>query len=124
MNHHEFWRSVEHPRKDGTEMTIVASFVGAARSGLAELADPVKAPEMQAYMKSEMPFRGVLKPARRMLNRRLFAEYPLADRESFTNAVTDALGRSRVPRRKVPRTRPDRAPCLCALARLRTDSAL
>jgi 3-methyladenine DNA glycosylase AlkD len=68
-------------------MDMVASFVGAARSGLAELADPVKAPKMQAYMKSEMPFRGVPKPARRMLNRRLFAEYPLPDRTSLTQAV-------------------------------------
>jgi 3-methyladenine DNA glycosylase AlkD len=74
-------------RKDRTKMDIVASFVGAARSGLAELADPLKAPEMQAYMKSEMPFRGVQKPARRILNRRLFAEYPLTDRESFAKAV-------------------------------------
>jgi len=40
------------------------SFVGAVRTGLQELADPLKAPEMQAYMKSDMPFAGVPKPAR------------------------------------------------------------
>ncbi|PWK81903.1 3-methyladenine DNA glycosylase AlkD [Lentzea atacamensis] len=42
----------------------VDSFVEAVRTGLRELADPVKAPEMQAYMKSEMPFLGVQKPGR------------------------------------------------------------
>ena len=38
--------------------------IDAIRSGLAALADPAKAPDMQAYMKSEMPFYGVQKPAR------------------------------------------------------------
>jgi 3-methyladenine DNA glycosylase AlkD len=68
-------------------MDIVTSFVAAARSGLAELADPLKAPGMRAYMKSEMPCRGVARPASRILGRRLFAEYPLPDREVFKNAV-------------------------------------
>jgi 3-methyladenine DNA glycosylase AlkD len=68
-------------------MDIADEFVIAARSGLAEVADPVKAPEMRAYMKSEMPFRGVPKPGRAALNRRLAAEYPLPDRELFTKAV-------------------------------------
>jgi 3-methyladenine DNA glycosylase AlkD len=68
-------------------MDIVTSFVAATRSGLAELADPVKAPGMRAYMKSEMPYRGLQRPALRILGRRLFAEYPLPDREAFTNAV-------------------------------------
>jgi 3-methyladenine DNA glycosylase AlkD len=40
------------------------SFIAAVRAGLQELADPVKAPEMQAYMKSDMPFAGVPKPGR------------------------------------------------------------
>jgi 3-methyladenine DNA glycosylase AlkD len=69
-------------------MDIVTSFVAAARSGLAVLADPVKAPGMQAYMKSQMPYRGVQRPALRTLGRRLFAEYSLTDRKSFTNAVS------------------------------------
>jgi 3-methyladenine DNA glycosylase AlkD len=38
--------------------------VAAVRAGLEELADPRKAPEMQAYMKSDMPFLGVQKPGR------------------------------------------------------------
>lgn len=42
------------------------------RGGLAALANPDKAPDMQAYMKSEMPFLGVQKPARTTLARELF----------------------------------------------------
>jgi 3-methyladenine DNA glycosylase AlkD len=68
-------------------MDIADEFATAGRSGLADLADPAKAPEMQAYMKSEMPFRGVPKPGRTVLNRRLIAEYPLPNRELFTKAV-------------------------------------
>ncbi|OXM61080.1 MULTISPECIES: DNA alkylation repair protein [Amycolatopsis] len=61
--------------------------VQAARSGLAELADPVKAPEMRRYMKSEMDFRGVPKPERAKLARRVFGEHPLPDRDAFVAAV-------------------------------------
>ena len=43
---------------------MTSSLLDAVRSGLRELADPVKAPEMQAYMKSDMPFLGVQKPGR------------------------------------------------------------
>ena len=45
----------------------------AIRDGLAARADPVKAPEMQRYMKSEMPFYGVQKPGRVALAREVFA---------------------------------------------------
>ncbi|MET9632636.1 DNA alkylation repair protein [Lentzea sp. NPDC006480] len=45
-------------------MTPKDSFIAAVRAGLQELADPAKAPEMQAYMKSDMPFAGVQKPGR------------------------------------------------------------
>ncbi|MET0236984.1 MAG: DNA alkylation repair protein [Kibdelosporangium sp.] len=53
--------------------------VSAVRAGLADLADPAKAPGMQRYMKSEMPYRGVAKPERAALTKRLFAAHPLAD---------------------------------------------
>lgn len=58
-------------------------FVNAVRIGLAEAADPGKAPVMRRYMKSEMAFRGVPKPARQQVTRHLFAAYPLPDKESF-----------------------------------------
>ena len=42
------------------------------REGLRERADPAKAPEMQRYMKSEMPYLGVQRPGRVALARELF----------------------------------------------------
>ena len=48
-------------------MTGEPGLVGAIRAGLAALADPVRAPPMQAYMKSAMPFLGVPTPQRRAL---------------------------------------------------------
>jgi 3-methyladenine DNA glycosylase AlkD len=65
------------------------ALVRAARAGLAELADPVKAPDMQRYMKSAMPFRGVQKPARAALAHRLFAEHPLPDPGTWVATALD-----------------------------------
>jgi 3-methyladenine DNA glycosylase AlkD len=48
--------------------------IEAVRAGLASRANPAKAPDMQAYMKSAMPFLGVQKPARDELARELFGE--------------------------------------------------
>lgn len=42
------------------------------RSALEEVADPARAPAMQAYMKSAMPYLGVPTPARRGVCRNLF----------------------------------------------------
>ncbi|NIH81087.1 DNA alkylation repair protein [Amycolatopsis viridis] len=70
-------------------MNEVDELVQAARAGLAHLADPVKAPAMRRYMKSEMDFRGVPKPERSRLARRVFGEHPLPDRESFVAAVRE-----------------------------------
>ena len=58
--------------------------IEAVRTGLEELADPVKAPEMQAYMKSEMPFLGVQKPGRVALLKSL---PQLHDRDEWLDAV-------------------------------------
>jgi 3-methyladenine DNA glycosylase AlkD len=44
---------------------------------LAEAADPVKAPQMQAYMKSVMPYRGVSAPILKRLCRDGFKAHPL-----------------------------------------------
>ncbi len=57
------------------------------RAGLAELADPAKAPEMQAYMKSAMPYRGVPKPPRSVMLNRVFAQHTLPDRVKFSDTV-------------------------------------
>ena len=66
-----------------TEIPLVA----AVRAGLAEQGDPAKAPRMQSYMRSAMPYRGVAAPERRKLTARLFKEFPLADRAAFLKAV-------------------------------------
>lgn len=42
---------------------------------------------MQRYMKSEMPFRGVPSPERRALGKRLFAEHPMSDVDTWRATV-------------------------------------
>lgn len=67
-------------------MTEIA-LVTAVRSGLTGLADPLKAPRMQSYMRSTMPYRGVPAPERKKLTGRLFKDFPLADRAAFVEAA-------------------------------------
>jgi 3-methyladenine DNA glycosylase AlkD len=60
------------------------------RAGIAAIADPVRAPQMQAYMKSALPYRGVTsRPLRALLGGRtgLFAAHPLPDRDSWESCV-------------------------------------
>ncbi len=59
------------------------ALVAAVRSGLAEVGDARKAPEMQRYMKSELPFRGATAPERRALAKRLFAAHILSSVEAL-----------------------------------------
>ncbi|WP_033296268.1 DNA alkylation repair protein [Amycolatopsis jejuensis] len=63
------------------------ALITAVRTGLAELADPAKAPEMRAYMKSDMPFRGVPKPGRSTLMKAVLTEHLLPDRVTFAKTV-------------------------------------
>lgn len=68
-------------------MTALAE---ALRRGLAERADPARAPGMQAYMKSAMPYRGVSTPEHRRLVREvLTAVGPPADRASWEATVRE-----------------------------------
>lgn len=48
------------------------------RAALKKAADPEKAPQMQAYMKSAMPFRGVGSPVQKQIWRTIFPAHPLA----------------------------------------------
>jgi 3-methyladenine DNA glycosylase AlkD len=59
----------------------------AVREGLAALAEPVKAPQMQAYMKSAMPYRGVATPPRRMLMKDLLGARAPVDRATWEATV-------------------------------------
>jgi 3-methyladenine DNA glycosylase AlkD len=61
--------------------------LAAVRDGLAAMADPVKAPQMQAYMKSAMPYRGVPTPARTRLMKAVLATRAPRDRASWEATV-------------------------------------
>lgn len=69
--------------------TFDPRLVRAVRVGLAELADPAKAPEMRRYMKSDMPFRGVQRPERKRLAAQVFAEHPLSDVDVWVGTVLE-----------------------------------
>jgi 3-methyladenine DNA glycosylase AlkD len=71
------------------DQPAATALVAAVRDGLAALADPAKAPGMQAYMKSAMPYRGVQTPALRGLLRQAFAFHPLPDRPAWQRAVLE-----------------------------------
>ena len=53
------------------------ALIADVRAGLARQADPARAPAMQAYMKSAMPFLGVVAPVRRETLAEAFAMHPL-----------------------------------------------
>ena len=59
------------------------------RRRLAVAGDPSRAPAMQAYMKSSMPFRGVGSPVLTKLCREVFESHPLDDEEQWRAAVLD-----------------------------------
>jgi len=59
------------------------------RRALAEAADPVKAPQMQAYMKSAMPYRGVSSPILKSLCRDAFKAHPLHSAAEWQRVALD-----------------------------------
>lgn len=63
------------------------ALVAAVRAALAEAGDAKKAPDMQRYMKSELPFRGVPSPERKSLGRRLFGAHVLPSVEALVATV-------------------------------------
>ncbi len=65
----------------------VKAFVQAIRAALHELADPVKAPQMQAYMKSEMPYLGVQTPHHRKACKSVIQAHPLASEDDWRDAI-------------------------------------
>lgn len=70
-------------------MAVHTALIQAVRSGLADLADPARAPGMRRYMRSEMPFRGVPAPARTQLATRVFTEHPLRDADTWVATAVD-----------------------------------
>jgi len=57
------------------------------RRRLARAADRDRAPQMQAYMRSSMPFRGVSAVPMRTICREVFGEHRLPDRDAWLSAV-------------------------------------
>ncbi|MGH7912968.1 MAG: DNA alkylation repair protein [Candidatus Dormibacteraceae bacterium] len=63
--------------------------VAAVRRALEAAGDGKKAGPMQAYMRSQMPFRGVQTPLLRKTLRPVFVAHPLPDRSAFEIAVRE-----------------------------------
>jgi 3-methyladenine DNA glycosylase AlkD len=59
------------------------------RRRIAELGDPDRAPQMQAYMKSAMPYRGVPSAPLRALLAEVYAAHPLPDRAAWEECVRE-----------------------------------
>ncbi|MGO1974624.1 MAG: DNA alkylation repair protein [Propionibacteriaceae bacterium] len=67
--------------------TAPAELAAIVRAEIAEIADPEKATGMQAYMKSELPFRGVTSKPLAALCRTLFNQHLLADEQAWRTAI-------------------------------------
>jgi 3-methyladenine DNA glycosylase AlkD len=70
-----------------TRGTHGAALIDAVSRELEARANPEKAPDMRAYMKSEMPFLGVQKPGREEIARTVFAAHPLDGFDAWRGAV-------------------------------------
>ncbi len=76
------------PRSNEPVTTSAGSVI--RRRLLADLraaADPARAAQQQAYMKSQMPYLGVVTPIQRKLARAVFAAHPLAEPTAWQEAV-------------------------------------
>ena len=74
-------------------MAVSHKLIRALRKTLRDLADPSKAPMMQAYMKSEMPYLGISAAPFRKATKAVLAAHPLDSFEEWTDTVL-ALWRS------------------------------
>ena len=63
------------------------ALINAIRTGLAEAADPLRAPGMQAYMKSAMPYRGVTSPINKPIFKNAIEAHPLPDAAAWAGTV-------------------------------------
>jgi 3-methyladenine DNA glycosylase AlkD len=61
--------------------------VRAIRAALAARADPAKAPQMQRYMKSTMPYYGVSAPVQRQIWREVFSAHPIESCDGLRSAA-------------------------------------
>jgi 3-methyladenine DNA glycosylase AlkD len=68
-------------------MTAASRLLGALRASFAAHADAARAPAMQAYMKSKMPYRGIATPLRRELMKAAVRAHPLPDTANLADAM-------------------------------------
>jgi 3-methyladenine DNA glycosylase AlkD len=67
----------------------VTALAAAMRSALAAAADSERAPGMQAYMKSEMPYRGISAPNMRVIAKNVIADHPLESCVEWRAAILE-----------------------------------
>ena len=67
------------------------TYAGAVRAALAEVGDPERAAQQQAYMKSELPYVGLGAPALRSMLRPILAEHRFADRAQWEAAALELV---------------------------------
>src|SRR5688500_14256499 len=65
------------------------TYVGAVRAALAEVGDPERAAQQQAYMKSDLPYVGLGAPALKALLRPILADHRFADRAQWEAAALE-----------------------------------
>jgi 3-methyladenine DNA glycosylase AlkD len=68
-------------------MAASQRLIRALRKALRQLADPSKAPFMQAYMKSDMPYLGIQAAPFRKATKAVLAAYPLDSFEDWRDSV-------------------------------------
>ena len=75
--------SLERVSAGSTDRELVED----VRARLRAAGDPAKAPTMQEYMKSALPYYGVASPEARVIFREVLAAHPLPDRDSWLATV-------------------------------------
>ena len=70
-------------------MSVNRELVSAVRRELAARADPSKAPQMQAYLKTEMPCLGVTVPLQREIAAQAAAAFPLESFDDWRDTVLE-----------------------------------
>ena len=68
---------------------MTSDLIRDVRHALAANANSEKAQGMRAYMKSEMPYRGVQKPIRVKLLRQIFSSHPISEQSEWRETVLE-----------------------------------
>lgn len=77
----------ESAREGHSRCCRSAALRRALRGALHQSANPEKAPGMQAYMKSEMPYLGVQTPALKAICRKIFTAHPIDTQKCWLEII-------------------------------------